>query len=59
MVTFAGYPHLVQERLVGVVAMFARTTLSVETLAALASVSDVIALGIERQRTEANRKAPA
>lgn len=52
MVAFAGYPLLVEERLVGVVAMFARRELADDTLQALASVANVIAQGVERRRAE-------
>jgi anti-anti-sigma regulatory factor len=52
MVAFAGYPLLIEDRLVGVLAMFARERLTEDTLEALASVSNVIAQGIERRRAE-------
>jgi PAS domain S-box-containing protein len=52
MRAFAGYPLLVEERLVGVLAMFARSALPDDTLEALSSVSNVIAQGIERRRAE-------
>ncbi len=52
MVAFAGYPLLVGERLVGVMAMFARQALSTATLEAMASVANGIALGIERQQAQ-------
>jgi anti-anti-sigma regulatory factor len=52
MVAFAGYPLLVEDRLVGVLAMFSREPLPDDTLEALASVSNVIAQGIERKRAE-------
>ena len=52
MVSFAGYPLMVQDRVVGVMAMFARRRLSAATLDALASVADSIAQGIERKQTE-------
>jgi len=52
MVSFAGYPLLVEGRLVGVVAMFARKYLAPDTLEALESVADTIAQGIERKRAE-------
>ncbi|MBV8856498.1 MAG: PAS domain S-box protein [Acidobacteria bacterium] len=52
MVAFAGYPLLVEDRLVGVLAMFARRALPDDTLEALASVANVIAQGIERRRAE-------
>ena len=51
MVAFAGYPLMVRDRLVGVMAMFAKTPLSESTLSALESVADVIAIGIERSKT--------
>ncbi len=53
LIGFAGYPLLVQDRLVGVVAMFSRVAIETEALDALASVSDIMALGIERRRAEA------
>jgi PAS domain S-box-containing protein len=52
MVAFAGYPLLVADRLVGVLAMFARRALPDDTLEALASVANIIAQGIERRRAE-------
>jgi two-component system sensor histidine kinase/response regulator len=52
MVAFAGYPLVVEDRLVGVMAMFARQPLSPSTLTGLASVADSIAVGIERKRAE-------
>jgi PAS domain S-box-containing protein len=52
MVAFAGYPLIVEDRLVGVVAMFARQHLADDTLDALASVADIISQGIERKRAE-------
>jgi two-component system sensor kinase FixL len=52
MVSFAGYPLIVQDRVVGVMAMFARQRLSAATLDTLASVADSIAQGIERKQTE-------
>ena len=50
MVAFAGYPLVVEGRLVGVWALFARHALSPATLAAMESVASGIALGIERKR---------
>jgi len=55
LVGFAGYPLLVQDELVGVVAMFSRAPLTVDTLAALASVADTIAISIRRGQVEALR----
>jgi PAS domain S-box-containing protein len=59
IVAFAGYPLVVEDRLVGVVAMFAKVQLSEATLGALASVADTIAQGIERKRAEENLRAYA
>lgn len=56
MVAFAGYPLVVEKHLVGVIAMFARRALTSQTLEALASISNTIALGIERKQTEAERE---
>jgi putative nucleotidyltransferase with HDIG domain len=52
MVAFAGYPLIVEEKLIGVAAMFARGALSEATLQAMLSVSNGLALGIERKRAE-------
>ena len=52
IVAFAGYPLVVEDRLVGVWAMFARHPLSEATLRAMESVAKQIALGIERKRAE-------
>ena len=52
MVAFAGYPLVVDDRLVGVMAMFARKTLSAATVEAMASVADEIAVGIERKTSQ-------
>ncbi|MHB8872581.1 MAG: sensor histidine kinase, partial [Myxococcaceae bacterium] len=50
LVAFAGYPLVVEDRLVGVMAMFARKPLPEATLQALAAVANSIALGVERSR---------
>ena len=52
MVAFAGYPLIARERLVGVVALFARHSLGQDALHALGSVSNSLALGIERERNQ-------
>ena len=58
MVAFAGHPLIVDGRVVGVMALFARHPLSDAVISALASVADHIALGIERHRSaEALRTA--
>src|SRR5262245_2668206 len=53
MIALAGYPLLIEDRLMGVLAMFARRALSPAVLEVLRSVADGIALGIERKRQEA------
>jgi PAS domain S-box-containing protein len=53
MVAFAGYPLLLEDRVLGVLAMFAREPLGEGVLKALGSVADSVALGIERKRAEA------
>ena len=52
MISFAGYPLLVEGRTVGVMAMFARHSLEQDAIEALESIAPVIAQGIERKRTE-------
>ncbi len=52
MVSFAGYPLLVDGKLVGVLAMFARHKMAEDVFAALESVADLVAQGLVRRRTE-------
>jgi PAS domain S-box-containing protein len=49
MRAFAGYPLIVERRLVGVLGMFSRTELEPDTLETLASVADTLAQGIDRK----------
>jgi Signal transduction histidine kinase len=49
---FAGYPLIVEDRVVGVMAMFAPAPMSQATLTAPASVADGIAHSIEREHAE-------
>ncbi|HEX5085181.1 MAG TPA: PAS domain S-box protein, partial [Blastocatellia bacterium] len=56
MVAFAGYPLLVEDRVVGVMAMFARHLLPEDTIEAIATVAAPIAQGIERKRAEEARR---
>ena len=49
MVSFAGRPLIVEDRLVGVMGLFARHPLSEAALASLAAIADAISLGIERK----------
>jgi PAS domain S-box-containing protein len=58
MVSFAGYPLLVEDRAVGVMGMFSQRALPQSTVETLSFVADTIAQGIERKRAEeALRKA--
>ncbi|MDP9352814.1 MAG: GAF domain-containing sensor histidine kinase, partial [Chloroflexota bacterium] len=52
LVAFAGHPLVIEERLVGVLALFAHNPLEESALSALRSVADRIALGIDRKRVE-------
>ncbi len=55
MVSFAGYPLIVEDKLVGVAALFACKPLTEATLQSLAAVANSIALGIERKHGEQER----
>ena len=57
ILTFAGYPLIVEERLVGVMVIISFQPLTAPFQETLASVADVIALGIERKRAEAELKS--
>ena len=59
MIAFAGYPLMVEEKLIGVIAMFSRQTLSEDILSALSWVSSEISLCIRRIQAEesAQRKS--
>ena len=52
MQSFAGYPLVVEDRVVGVIGMFSRHALTENTLETLAFVADGIAQGIDRKRAE-------
>jgi PAS domain S-box-containing protein len=52
MIAFAGYPLLLEDRVLGVLALFAQRPLAEDILKALGSVADCIALGIERKRAQ-------
>jgi diguanylate cyclase (GGDEF)-like protein/PAS domain S-box-containing protein len=53
MVAFAGYPLLVDDRVVGVAAVFARQPLSDHALQAMDAIAKGIALAIERKQADA------
>jgi two-component system NtrC family sensor kinase len=52
MVAFAGYPLILEDNLIGVIAMFSKQPLSDSTLEALKLAANEIALGIKRVKTE-------
>jgi two-component system cell cycle sensor histidine kinase/response regulator CckA len=57
MVAFAGYPLVVGDEIVGVMAMFSRHSLTPNVLGSMAAVANQIALGIKRKRTEEEHQA--
>jgi predicted ATPase/signal transduction histidine kinase len=59
MVAFAGYPLMLGDEILGVVAMFSQKTLSVSTLASLQVVATEISLGIQRKLLEASLEEKA
>jgi PAS domain S-box-containing protein len=56
MVAFAGYPLVVEDRLVGVLSLFARHALSDDVIATLGPIADHVALGITRRQSEEARR---
>ena len=52
MTSFAGYPLVVEDRVVGVMGMFSRNRLTPATLETLSFVADGIAQGVERKHAE-------
>jgi PAS domain S-box-containing protein len=52
LISFAGYPLIVEDRIVGVLGMFSRKVLTQNTLDTLAIIADGIAQGIERKHVE-------
>jgi PAS domain S-box-containing protein len=52
MVAFAGYPLIVADRVVGVMAVFSRAALSDATIQAMAQVSNALALGIAHREKD-------
>jgi signal transduction histidine kinase len=52
IVAFAGYPLLVDNRVIGVIAVFAHLPIGSETLETLGSIAGIVAQGIERQRSQ-------
>jgi signal transduction histidine kinase len=54
--SFAGYPLRIEDRIVGVMAMYSRKLIDHDLLNSLSSVADALALGIERKRAAAGRR---
>ena len=52
VVAFAGYPLVVDDRVVGVIAMFAQVPMAAETLETIGSIAGIVAQGIERKRSQ-------
>ena len=52
LAAFAGYPLLLDSKLIGVMAVFARREFTASALGAIAAVADGMALGIDRKRSE-------
>ena len=52
IVAFAGYPMVVDNRVIGVIAVFARLPIRSETLETIGSIAGIVAQGIERQRSQ-------
>lgn len=57
MVAFAGYPLIVEDQLMGVMALFSKQALSKETLTMMASVANGVALGIKRKELDHQKDA--
>ena len=57
VVAFAGYPLHVGDRVLGVLALFAREPLGETTIAVLRSIADAIAVGIDRAQAEHARES--
>ncbi len=55
MVAFAGYPLIVEDRLVGVMALFSRQPLSQPAFQALEAIANAMALGIQHRLAQAER----
>ena len=52
VVAFAGYPLVVDDRVVGVIAIFARLPIGAETLETIGSIAGIVAQGVERKRSQ-------
>ncbi|MDY7022372.1 MAG: response regulator, partial [Cyanobacteriota bacterium] len=57
MVAFAGYPLTIKDRVIGVMAIFARQPLSELSLEEMGSIAGAIAIGIDRKQAEEKLRA--
>jgi signal transduction histidine kinase len=57
IVAYAGYPLRIEDRIVGVMAMYVRREIDHELLNSLSSIASSLALGIERKTAEFARRA--
>jgi len=57
MVAFAGFPLHIGDRVLGVLALFARAPIGETTLAVLGSIVDAVAVGIDRDQAERARES--
>ncbi|MBA3391121.1 MAG: GAF domain-containing protein [Deltaproteobacteria bacterium] len=56
IVAFAGYPLRIQDRIVGVMALYSRNKIDHDMLNSLSSIADAIALGIDRKTADVARR---
>ncbi len=56
IVAFAGYPLRIEDRIVGVMAMYSRRPIDHDLLNSLSSLADALALGIERKGAAEGRR---
>jgi len=56
IVAFAGYPLIVENQVVGVMALFSRSCLSEITVQTIASVANAVSVGIQRKQIAAERE---
>jgi len=57
IVAFAGYPLRIEDRIVGVMAMYSRRKLDHDTLNGLSAIADALALGIASKTADEARRA--
>ena len=56
LVAFAGYPLRIEDRIVGVMEIYTRRTIDHDMLNALSSITNMVALGIERKGADTARR---